>query len=145
MVELRAFCAAFFEQHVRDHSSTTSQKLLDRFLDLICHSSLLFARARAVIPELQLQISNSKMMHLDPNIQRVLHSTEDLRGSPESIWDHLIEESAWTKLAKDGQEKYKKEAESIAKGLKENRAGESGSPMSSGMYPNHLQNEMSRG
>lgn len=133
MIELRAFCAAFFEEHVRDHSPTNSPKLLDRFLDLICHSNLLFARARAVIPELQLQNSKSKLMHSNPSIQRVLQLTEELRGSPDSIRDHLIEESAWTRLAKDGQVQYTKEAERIAKVLKENCASISGSPIPSGM------------
>ncbi len=133
MVELRAFCAAFFEEHVRDHSPTSDQKLLNEFISLICHSNLLFARARAVIPELQLQSSKNNTVHENPNVHRVLQLTKDLRGSPDSIWDHLIEESAWTRLAKDGHEQYKQETQRNAKDMKENRADNSDSPLCSGM------------
>ncbi len=138
MIELRAFCAAFFEEHVRDSSSTTDQELLDQFSTLICHSTLLFARARAVIPELQRPIPKNTLMQMNPNIQRVLQRSEDLCGLPDSSWDHLIEESAWTRLAKDGEVQFKKEAERIAQNLKGNRPVDSGSPLRSGMYLNDL-------
>ena len=144
MLELRAFCAAFFEEHIRDNTAATARELLDAFSNLICHSPLLFARARAVIPELQLHIPESEMTQLNPNIQRVLQVVENCGRSSDCIGDHLIEESAWTRLAKDGQEQFKKKGERIAKDLEENRAGHSGFPLRSGMFQTRLQNEMSR-
>ena len=52
MIELRAFCADFFEKHIRTSAGTNEEEIA-AFLALITHSPKFFARARAVIPEFQ--------------------------------------------------------------------------------------------
>lgn len=134
MIELRAFCAAFFDEHIRDSTTTTGRELLVKFFNLICHSTHLFARAQAVIPELQpSHMSQSEMKHMNSNVQRVLQVTEDLRRSSHTRFDNLAEESAWTKLAKNGEEQVKKEAERLAKETTKSEASGSASPLRSCM------------
>lgn len=101
MLELRAFCADFFDRHVRA-SADTDQEDIANFLALITHSSIFFARARAVIPELQAPDVESS--HPNVNVQVLLHATRGMRGPPGEKWEFLPEEPAWTKLAKDGME-----------------------------------------
>ena len=113
MIELRAFCAAFFDQLVRVRAPPINDHLLARFVTLITSKAALFARARAVIPELQLRLLNSEMAHLHPNVQRVLQATEDLRRSPDADGGVLIEGSVWSRLAQDGQERFGSEAEVV--------------------------------
>lgn len=111
MIELRAFCAAFFEVYVRKQlSPITDQDILGRFLKLICHSLLVFARARAVIPELQTQDSECEVKSDNINVERVLRATEQLRRRlGEGGGVKLIEESAWMRLAQDGKEQFAKD------------------------------------
>ena len=114
MIELRAFCAAFFEDNIRKGTKTIDPDLLARFIALITSSKPFFARARAVIPELQFFSQPTGLSCVNPNVQRVLQLTEDLRHMPDTGNGKLIEEAAWSKLAKDGQEKRTDKAERLA-------------------------------
>ncbi|KAL9065518.1 MAG: hypothetical protein Q9161_008170 [Pseudevernia consocians] len=105
MLELRAFCADFFDKHVRTGANTDKEDIAT-FLALITHSPNLFIRARAVIPELQ--EPDSDLLHPNENVQVFLNATRELRGSPGKKWEFLPEEPAWTKLAKDGMDNFAK-------------------------------------
>ena len=48
MVELRVFCASFFESHVRHNMDPTPEETMTKFIKLITDSDFFFARARAV-------------------------------------------------------------------------------------------------
>lgn len=109
MIELRAFCAAFFEENLRAQAKSMDQDLLTNFISLIAGSKKVFARARAVIPELQL-LGPSDTSKMNPNVQRVMQLTEHLRRWPDADYDDLPEESVWSKLAKDGEAQRAKEA-----------------------------------
>ena len=76
------------------------------FLALIMHSPSFFARARAVIPELQAPEIDS--FHPNQNVQLFLLATQGVRGPPGKEWEFLAEEPAWTKLAQDGMENLAK-------------------------------------
>lgn len=110
MLELRAFCADFFEKRIRT-SVNTNEEDIAAFLTLITHSPNFFARARAVIPELQAPAGESFPSILNDNVQVFLYATQDVRGPPGKKWEHLPEEPAWTRLAKDGFENYTKNVE----------------------------------
>lgn len=101
MLELRAFCADFFQKHIRTGVKTREEDSVS-FLALIMHSTSFFARARAVIPELQ--ASEVDSFHPNQNVQLFLLATQGMRGPPGKEWEFLPEEPAWTKLAKDGME-----------------------------------------
>lgn len=105
MLELRAFCASFFDTQVRASANTDHEDIAP-FLALITHSPIFFARARAVIPELQAPDVESS--HPNANVQILLDATRALRGPPGKEWEFLPEEPAWTKLAKDGMEESAK-------------------------------------
>ena len=101
MLELRAFCAEFFDKHIRT-SVSRDEEVIASFLALITYSSNFFARARAVIPELQAPDVLSS--HPTENVQLFLSATRHMRGPPSKQWEFLPEEPAWTRLAKDGME-----------------------------------------
>ena len=105
MLELRAFCADFFQKHMRTSVKTKEEDSVS-FLALIMHSPSFFARARAVIPELQAPEVDS--FHPNQNVQLFLLATQGVRGPPGKKWEFLPEEPAWTKLAKDGMENMAK-------------------------------------
>lgn len=131
MIELRAFCAAFFEEHIRGSTEATDQALLIKYITFITSSKSFFARARAVIPELQLSVPASTLSKMNPNIQRVLELTEDLRRSPDTEPGKLVEDSAWSKLAKGGLEQRAKQDERLAKESKGHTKQSSGASSSS--------------
>ncbi len=101
MIELRAFCAEFFEKHIRT-SVGTDEEDIAAFLALITHSPNFFARARAVIPEFKAPDLESS--YPNENVRVFLDATRDVRGSLGKEWEFLPEESAWTKLIKDGMD-----------------------------------------
>lgn len=101
MLELRAFCAEFFQKRIRSATDTDNDDVTS-FLALISYSPSYFARARAVIPELQAP----DVEYSNPNheVMVFLCATSDLRGPRLQKWDFLPEEQAWAKLAKEGME-----------------------------------------
>lgn len=104
MLELRAFCADYFDKHIRK-SINTNEEDVATFLALITHSPTFFARARAVIPELQApDVESSHLSDLNDNVKVFLYATRGVRGPPGKNWEFLPEEPAWTKLAKDGMD-----------------------------------------
>ena len=105
MLELRAFCADFFQKHIRTSVKTNEEDSVS-FLALIMHLPSFFARARAVIPELQAPENDS--FHPNQNVQLFLLATQGVRGPPEKKWEFLPEEPPWTKLAQDGMENLAK-------------------------------------
>ena len=105
MLELRAFCADFFQKHIRTSVKTNEEDSVS-FLALIMHSPAFFARARAVIPELQAPEVES--FHSNQNVQLFLLATQGVRGPPGKEWESLPEEPAWAKLAQDGMENLAK-------------------------------------
>ena len=109
MIELRALCAGFFEQYVRGNEKAINEDLIVKFITLITSSKFLYARARAVVPELQPLVSPQGFVRNNPNLQHVLQMTEALRHMPEMEPSKLPEESAWSKLAKDGREQHLKD------------------------------------
>ena len=110
MIRLRAFCAEFFKENVRGNTEkATDEELLDKFTTLITTSRPIFARARAVIPELQVPPRQIEL--INPRIRRVLQLTEQLNGSPESGWSALPEDAVWARLTGDGQELREREAD----------------------------------
>ena len=106
MIDFRAFCADFFERHVRP-STPTDEAMMAKFIKLITRTEILFARARAVIPELQ--VVQDESSHENANIHHVLLATRELRGSVMKRWSNLPEDLAWTKLASSGRELMEKE------------------------------------
>ncbi|MCJ1450909.1 hypothetical protein MMC28_001243 [Mycoblastus sanguinarius] len=106
MVELRAMCADFFDREVRVNTNT-DQIAMAKFIKLITHTNTFFARARAVIPELQ--VPQQEVSHSYANIQHVLHATQDHRGPPDKRWDPLTEAPFWSQLTKDGRAAKEKE------------------------------------
>ena len=108
MLELRAFCADFFNKHIRTSVDTDEQDIA-AFLALITQSSGFFARARAVIPELQVPDVESSLSNENESVQLFLDATRGARGPSGKQWEFLPEEPAWTKLAKDGMEHLAKD------------------------------------
>lgn len=123
MVELRAFCAGFFEL-IRTKAATQEQ--LNKFLTLITVSSTLFARARAVIPELQ--VTEDVTTHPNSNTERVLIATKPFRGTPATTWGSLPDDPVWSQLADDGLKQ-------IAMGTNKENAPVSASTVASSMPP----------
>ena len=105
MLELRAFCADFFEKRIRI-GTKTDEDAIASFLALISHSPSYFARARAVIPELQAP----DVEYANPNneVKVFLYATSSMRGQSGKKWDLLPEEPAWTELAKEGMKNLEK-------------------------------------
>ena len=108
MVELRVFCASFFESHVRHNMGPAPEEMMVRFIKLITDSEFFFARARAVIPELQ--VPNTVSFHENINTCRILLDTQRLRGPPGKRWSIHADESAWSKLSSDGRAMLEKKA-----------------------------------
>lgn len=106
MLELRAFCAEFFSKRIRSATNTdnTSNDDVASFLALISYSPSYFARARAVIPELQAP----DVEYSNPEVMVFLYSIRDLMGPRLKKGDFLPEEQAWAKLAKEGMENFAK-------------------------------------
>ena len=102
MIELRAFCADFFDKHIRT-SVGTDEEDIAAFVTLITHSPNFFARARAVIPEFE--APDLESIYPNENVRVFLDATRDVRSSLGKKWEYLPEESAWTKLIKDGMDK----------------------------------------
>ena len=102
MLELRAFCAEFFDKRIRNETGTNDQDI-QAFITLVCHSSNYFARARAVIPELQgpLDVEPSNW---NPHVTYFVLATRAMRGPSDKQWDLLPEEPVWTELARAGME-----------------------------------------
>lgn len=98
MIELRAFCAAFFETHVRNRTDADTEDIA-AFVALITHSQATFARARAVIPELQLPDGEPFFLNSNANVQELHSATKHLRGLR---WESLLEEPAWGRLVTAG-------------------------------------------
>lgn len=113
MLELRAFCADFFQKRIR-YATNTDNDDVTSFLALISYSPSYFARARAVIPELQAP----DVEYSNPNheVMVFLYATRDLRGPRLKKWDFLPEEQAWAKLAKDGMKNFVKNLASEGRG-----------------------------
>ena len=103
MLELRAFCADVFDKLVRT-TVNMEEEDIKCFLTLITHSPGFFARARAVIPELQAPDVESFHPIENRNLKVLLRATRSARGPPGKKWEWLPEELAWTQLAKDGME-----------------------------------------
>ena len=108
MVELRVFCASFFEHHVRHNIDPLPERTMTKFIKLITASDFFFARARAVIPELQ--VPNTVSFHEDINICRILLETQRFRGQPGKKWSIHADESAWSKLSNDGRAMLERKA-----------------------------------
>ena len=101
MTKLRAFCTSFFDRSVRHKTDPTNEEMISKFIKLITHSDFFFARARAVIPELQ--VPNTVISHENIDICRILIETQKFRGSPGKKWSITPDESAWSKLSEDGR------------------------------------------
>lgn len=127
MLELRAFCAEFFDKHVRTSLNRDDEDIAT-FLGLITHSPSFFARARAVIPELE--AADVESCHPNDNVRIFWEATRGMRGPPGKKWEFLPEEPAWTKLAKDGMENIAKNLAKEGKGHKKQSsdAASRGSP-----------------
>ena len=108
MVELRVFCASFFESHVRHNMNSTPTEIMTKFIRLITDSDFFFARARAVIPELQ--VPNTVRFHENINTNYILLETQKFRGPPGKKWSIHADESAWSKLSNDGRAMLEKKA-----------------------------------
>lgn len=108
MLELRVFCASFFESHVRHNMSPGPEETMASFIKLITNSEFFFARARAVIPELQ--VPNTVSFHENINTCHVLLETQRFRGPPGKRWSIHADESAWSKLSNDGRAMLEKKA-----------------------------------
>lgn len=107
MIELRAFCAEFFEKEIAVNNKATDEVRMTSYLKLITYSPNFFARARAVIPELQ--TSQEESFHQsNPNVQAAIDATYILRGHSDTKWEFLPEEPAWSKLVKDERERLVK-------------------------------------
>lgn len=115
MLELRAFCASFFDAHVRrtaDAKNTVHEEAIESFLALIIHSPQFFARARAVIPEFQVpsdfvveeSSSSSSASSWSDGVKVLVEATKGWRGPKGKTWESLPEEPAWEKLAMEGRE-----------------------------------------
>ena len=79
-----------------------------RFIKLITDSGFFFARARAVIPELQ--VPNTVSFHENINTCYILLETRRFRGPPGKRWSIPADESAWSKLSNDGRAMLEKKA-----------------------------------
>ena len=108
MLELRAFCADFFEKHVRNRVDTDAADIA-AFVTLINYSQDLFARARAVIPELQTPNGEPLLPNSSAYVQEVHSATRYMRGPPGLWWEHLPEEPAWAQLIPDGMNQEAKD------------------------------------
>ena len=84
------------------------EETMARFIKLITDSEFFFARARAVIPELQ--VPNTVSFHENINTCRILLETQRLRGPPGKRWSIHADESAWSKLSNDGRAMLEKKA-----------------------------------
>ena len=108
MLELRVFCASFFESHVRHNMNPAPEETMARFIKLITDSGFFFARARAVIPELQ--VPNTVSFHENINTCHILLETRRFRGPPGKRWSIPADESAWSKLSNDGRAMLERQA-----------------------------------
>lgn len=134
MLELRAFCADFFEKHVRTNANLDNEDMAS-FLNLVTHSPMFFARAREVIPELQApEVEPSHLSKSSHNVHIFLYATRALRCAPGKKWELLPEESAWTKLVKDGMGMFMKNLVNEGKGHKK-QASDASFRSSHGKYP----------
>lgn len=90
MLELRAFCADYFDKHIRN-SVNPDEEDVAAFLGLITQSPNFFARARAVIPELQTpDVDLSHLNDLNDNVKVFLYATSGVRGPPGKKWEFLL-------------------------------------------------------
>ena len=106
MLELRAFCAEFFGKCIRNNAGTDDSDI-QAFITLVCHSSNYFARARAVIPELQGPI-DVQSPNWNDHVKYVVSATSAMRGPSDKKWDFLPEEPGWKELARAGMENLEK-------------------------------------
>ena len=104
MLELRAFCADFFDKRIRNNAGTKDPDF-GAFMVLVCHSYSYFARARAVIPELQEPV-DVEPSDRNAHITYALSATRAVRGPSDRKWDVLPEEPVWKELAKDGMDNF---------------------------------------
>ena len=101
MIVLRAFCAHFYHTRIRSSSIKANTEHDVSFLALIKHSPDFFARARAVIPELQAPDPVCSNPNL--NVQIFLNATRGMRGPPDKKWALLPEEEKWNDYARQGE------------------------------------------
>ena len=123
MLELRAFCADFFHDRVR-RSAHVDEEDITSFLALILHSPSYFARAHAVIPELQLSDAESSM--LDSHVKVFVCTARGMMGPQPERWDFLPEEPAWAKLVQAGMNTLANDSRATKKHLSD--ATSDGSP-----------------
>lgn len=100
MINLRVFCADYFERNIRNNNTGQANENIENFINLITTSLTIFGRARAVIPELQ--VPSDVSSHSNPEIQRLLAATPSLRGQRGRYWAILPEESVWYRMTQDG-------------------------------------------
>jgi hypothetical protein len=113
MIDFRTFCAAFFETYIRTNTST-DDFYMTKFIKLITRAEVLFKRARAVIPELQ--VPQELSSHDNANVRQVLLATRELRGSSTKRWSNQPEGLAWLKLVSEGgvlADKQEKEKQAL--------------------------------
>ena len=108
MMKLRQFISDYFTQNIcladpgstqhfhDDHDRHAQDFNIQPFLGLITYSPAIFARARAVIPQLQIS-QHQEVCHPNPNIEALLMATMDLRGQQYGSGEELPEEVVWQK------------------------------------------------
>lgn len=106
MIKFRKFCVDYASYHLHDDKGNVYNQSLTQFVSLIAHSDQLFARARAVIPELQMP-GEQTSSHASPMLHSLLHATLDLRGSADKMWEPLPEEPVWKKHLEQEENKKK--------------------------------------
>ena len=111
----------------------TPEDMMTKFIKLITDSDFFFARARAVIPELQ--VPNTVSFHENINTSRILLETQRFRGPPGKKWSIHADESAWSKLSHDGRAMLEKKASEH----REQGSDVIASPVTSSTYPISLQ------
>ena len=98
MLELRSFCVAFFEQHIRVASRVVDVALLENFTALIMSSKEFYQRAKAVLPELQIQTASQRNAQSNANVQCVwelISLAGHLSGQPGTEDGWMAEEDLW--------------------------------------------------
>ena len=102
MLELRAFCAEFFDKRIRNNAETNEPDI-QAFLALICHSPNYFARARAVIPELQ-GPTDVESSDWSAHVRDFVSATRVMKDPSDKQWLLLPEEPVWKELVKEGMD-----------------------------------------
>ena len=130
MIELRAFCAAFFQERVRRRADVDEEDVRS-FLALIVHSPSYYARAHAVIPELQL--SDAESCILGSHVKAIVCTARAMMGLQPDRWELLPEEPAWAELIQAGMKTFVNDVRAHKKHLSDQSSG--GSPSKQRIYP----------